>query len=563
MTNSISQKEKSAQAQTNKKFQRSTPAGTPAATIERQFIEVLLSDPAIALRTYKQRDKLEHFHLDGDPVAAVVYRAIGSIVHAKKKPGIEEIHGELESWLDDPSLPKPEITKEAFEWVSSIETFGTMSLNGNGFPVATELAKSIKARWDEQYPEIPRDEITREAKDIARNVAKAQAPAAAAPKPSRFKILTSDEIKERPSPKYLVDGIIVENSIVALISESGSYKSFVSFSLGASIANGLDWYGRSTQQRPALAALGEGSGGASKRIKAWEIRHGCPMSLHILPEAVQLLSAIEVAEFIESIEQLPEMPGLIIIDTLARSFVGGDENAARDMGMLVASVDQIRKATGATILIVHHVGKSGDIRGSTALTGAADTIIRARADGDLLTLECEKQKDDEPFERISLLRRVVELEDGETSLIFDLHENSHARPNSKANQVKEQMLDILRTEFPPEGARAKDWLEKCENAKLGKSRTFYNHVDEMTGDQIEKIGGLWKIKDCASTANTANTAIAVQMHKSAQHEEVLQKSTAFPPPVQGGMQYLQYAEVSEENAVDSSDSENGLEVVEI
>ncbi len=78
---------------------------------------------------------------------------------------------------------------------------------------------------------------------------------------------------------------------------------------------------------------------------------------------------------------------------MARSMVGGDENAARDVGLFIDNVDQVRRRYGAAALVVHHTGKDGKLeRGSTALRGAADTLVALRPDDDELKLTCEKQK---------------------------------------------------------------------------------------------------------------------------------------------------------------------------
>jgi DNA-binding NarL/FixJ family response regulator len=52
----------------------------------------------------------------------------------------------------------------------------------------------------------------------------------------------------------------------------------------------------------------------------------------------------------------------------------------------VAAVDRLRTATDAAVLVVHHTGKSGDMRGSTALYGAADSVIAQTMNDQLITL---------------------------------------------------------------------------------------------------------------------------------------------------------------------------------
>jgi hypothetical protein len=87
-------------------------------------------------------------------------------------------------------------------------------------------------------------------------------------------------------------------------------------------------------------------------------------------------------------------PSLVVVDTLARCMLGGEENSARDMGLFVAACDRIRMATGATVLVVHHTGKSAHVeRGSSALRAACDQMIRLTGEGDYLTVACDKSKE--------------------------------------------------------------------------------------------------------------------------------------------------------------------------
>lgn len=76
-------------------------------------------------------------------------------------------------------------------------------------------------------------------------------------------------------------------------------------------------------------------------------------------------------------------PDLVQIDPLARFFTG-DENSSRDVGRLIASLDELIQAYGVAIELVHHTAKpSSDdprsgglrLRGSTALFAAADSVL--------------------------------------------------------------------------------------------------------------------------------------------------------------------------------------------
>jgi hypothetical protein len=77
---------------------------------------------------------------------------------------------------------------------------------------------------------------------------------------------------------------------------------------------------------------------------------------------------------------------MILIDSLACATAGLEENEAVAMGLVVAALTRIAEATGATILLIHHTGKTkwkpggdppsvGDGRGSGVLDAALDTVL--------------------------------------------------------------------------------------------------------------------------------------------------------------------------------------------
>jgi hypothetical protein len=112
-----------------------------------------------------------------------------------------------------------------------------------------------------------------------------------------------------------------------------------------------------------------------------------------------MLDAAEVDRVKRAIATLPESPVLLVIDTMARCMVGGDENSAKDVGRYIDSVDQLRHEYDGASLTVHHTGKDGDDeRGSSALRGASDTMLALKPAGAGVKLECVKQKDAAPFE---------------------------------------------------------------------------------------------------------------------------------------------------------------------
>jgi hypothetical protein len=311
--------------------------------------------------------------------------------------------------------------------------------------------------------------------------------AAAAKKP-RFALQSVADIEEQPARPQVVKGILPADSLAAIVGPYATFKSFVALDLALSVATGRDWHGHETQRAPVVYIAAEGSGELGKRLQAWRARHQCerPANLHFITEAVQLMGG-DAEALARELAKLPERPGLVVIDTLARCMVGGDENHQKDMGLFIAGADKIRRATGAAVLTIHHDNKEGGTRGSTSFPGAVDTLIKTKATGDkCVRLSCDKQKDAAPFEPVNLIGRVVELSPGCSSLIFDADdappEYSDAPRAGERDANRQTLLDALNA--APDGLRASEWQRVCDGVP---KRTFYRHRDalEAAGDVVK------------------------------------------------------------------------------
>jgi len=105
---------------------------------------------------------------------------------------------------------------------------------------------------------------------------------------------------------------------------------------------------------------------------------------------------------------------LIVIDTLARSFGGGDENSASDMMQFVVTCGHIQKIVqDAALMILHHSGKDSakGMRGSSALLGAVDSELELIRYEDSMkgVIRIAKQKDGEDGTRYGFEMVTVEL----------------------------------------------------------------------------------------------------------------------------------------------------------
>jgi hypothetical protein len=230
------------------------------------------------------------------------------------------------------------------------------------------------------------------------------------PRP-RFKLLTVEDLASMPPPEWLIPGVLVAGSFCVLYGQPGAGKSFLALDLALEIAR----YG------PVVYNAAEGQGGLYNRVQAaQQERQITTKNVYFLAVPVDLRDPNTVDDLIEAIRVLAE-PKLVVVDTMARSMVGGDENSAKDVGEFIAGIDRLRSEFGCAVLLVHHAKKADARveRGSSALRGAADTMmyLDERGKTDLL-LSCEKQKDAAPFPDLHLSLGIVALPTGETSCVI-------------------------------------------------------------------------------------------------------------------------------------------------
>ncbi|BBX91362.1 AAA family ATPase [Mycolicibacterium boenickei] len=164
------------------------------------------------------------------------------------------------------------------------------------------------------------------------------------------------------------------------------------------MATGNRWQGRETVRRKVLYVVAEGAFGFKGRLNAWESGWGTAIYdewFHVLPVPVNLTRPLDVGNLEDLIQW--EGYGLVVLDTLARCMVGGEENSAKDTGVVVDAMTKLRRATPdgrGVVLGLHHAGKDAKtLRGSSAFEGGVDTVCFTARDERFVSLAREKRRD--------------------------------------------------------------------------------------------------------------------------------------------------------------------------
>ena len=179
--------------------------------------------------------------------------------------------------------------------------------------------------------------------------------------------------------RWLVKGLVPEDSMGMIFGASGTYKSFIAIDMALHIAHGMNWAGLRTKQGPVAYIAAEGGAGISRRLKAWRNQFGLieTNNLHICITPFLLTAQEEMAHLKAAIAKFPQPPSVVIIDTLSQTF-SGDENSSSDIGTYLRMINsEIRAAFNCTVIVIHHTGHSAAERprGSSAITANLDFIL--------------------------------------------------------------------------------------------------------------------------------------------------------------------------------------------
>ena len=236
--------------------------------------------------------------------------------------------------------------------------------------------------------------------------------------PQLLNIEAWDTIKDEPV-EWIIQNVLPVRAFAILVGPPGSYKSFVALDIAEAIATGRTWMGNQVSSPGAVLYIaGEGFGGLGARIKATKINNNTKdgAEIYVIRHQLNLRSSADDFNLLmESIDELIQRTGidlrLIQIDTLARSFGGGNENDSSDMGAWIHNCGRMQRKLDCALMAMHHSGKDilRGARGHSSLLGAVDT-----------QLELQKIAMDEPKDGVAG-RGVITLsksKDGQDNLKF-------------------------------------------------------------------------------------------------------------------------------------------------
>lgn len=299
-------------------------------------------------------------------------------------------------------------------------------------------------------------------------------------------LLSLEDVLSLPAPEPLIEGVLDRGTTTMLYGAPATGKSFVALHWAWSIATGRAWLGHEVEAGRALYVAAEGVSGLGERTRALSLAWPGEVEDRLLfrTSAVNLTNGAEVAEIAAAVAA--REVDFVVLDTLARVAGDAEENSSTAMSGIVRAVDTIRAARpGCTVVLVHHEGKSGDLRGSSAILGALDVALRLH--GDLVkTLEFMKRKEG-PIERVADL--VFQTIEGTSSGVMSgtrghLHREAEDLPSRD-----DEALQAFHRGFSEVGATSAAFRDTLVDS-LGFKRTpAYDAINRLVSRGfLEKTG---------------------------------------------------------------------------
>ncbi|WP_421760322.1 AAA family ATPase [Devosia sp.] len=347
------------------------------------------------------------------------------------------------------------------------------------------------------------------------------------PTTSTFKLLSPADIEALPDLEWLVRGVLPAPAFAVLYGEPGCGKSFVALSMALAVASGGEWLGRPVKQAKVLYVAAEGVLGLKNRLRAnRRLRGISEENLRFVADPVMVADSTQVIALVRDLAAEGFAPGLIIVDTLARVAVGVDENSAKEIGVVIAGFDDLKRATDATVLVIHHTRKDGvSERGSGALRGAADVMIQCEKSGDdmsRVSLSCSKMKDDEPFKTVTAFLEKVDLSNGASSLVLGGLAEAFGLESAHADAI----IWILETQFADKGAThgaLKKAFVAAGNGSESKFDRAWRDLKDTARVRLERVGGKALIFTGSVSVNPVSN----------QYQTPTQTSVMSPPSLGG------------------------------
>lgn len=179
--------------------------------------------------------------------------------------------------------------------------------------------------------------------------------------------------------RWIIQKFLKVGKVGIFAGASQSFKTFVLLRISACVANGQSIGSCKVEQSDVHYVAAEGAADIAMRLHALERKHGSVGErISFSHRSVDLRVKEDIAFMKGVLAEHENRTGnkirLLVIDTLSQSARGLDENNAKEVSHFIGACADFAKQHDLAIILVHHLGKDGKLRGSSAFEGNLDFL---------------------------------------------------------------------------------------------------------------------------------------------------------------------------------------------
>lgn len=251
------------------------------------------------------------------------------------------------------------------------------------------------------------------------------------------RLRSADMVLTDPDLPYLVRGILPQRGVAAIYGPPGSGKTFLAMDLMFNLATACRvWFCMPMKPAKVIYIPLEGRGGIKKRIDAWQRHTGLELGeqLQIWDDHFRLDDHTAIDELTDEANASVGKGAVVVVDTLAQSMAGFDENSSADMGAAIAGAQRLAAQVEGLVILIHHSGKdpTKGMRGHSSLLGAVDASIEVGLKPGGRSWKVRKSKDGEAGQEFDFVLHRVDLgcdADGDPIYSCVVRQTAHVIPS--------------------------------------------------------------------------------------------------------------------------------------
>lgn len=250
-------------------------------------------------------------------------------------------------------------------------------------------------------------------------------------------------LEDEPPVSWLIKGWLAARELSVLYGQGGTFKSYIALGWSLQLAaTGV----------PIVYIAAEGTSGLRSRVDAWMAARGklgeTLPHWHYYNANVHVDEANHLSAWTSGLERYrPAGVQLVIVDTMARNFLG-DENSAKDVGQFVEGCERMRRDQDTAVLVLHHMGIStGRERGTAALRNATFAMFKTSEPryndrgGGSVKLECDRMKDAPMPKEVRVQMDTVALDSNQHGDVYRQSQAMRTFPPRGKQVPKKEVID--------------------------------------------------------------------------------------------------------------------------